>query len=103
MQNPIQGIRQQLKEQAGVAPENVTPKSNSVETSPPDIIKELHVGWLDHPVTLNRLQKLQEELSNLEMTLKLSSLQKDTSDSYLRGLLMTVQTYKEVLHILKNI
>ena len=96
MNNPIQAIRQQLNEQASSPPK---PQPTDDKGFDPNL-KALHEGWLQHPVTVERLEALKKELVAAENNLKFYSAQSNIPDSFVRSLVIGYFTAKDSVRIL---
>ncbi len=96
MNNPIAAIRQQLNEQTAEPPK---PQAQDDKGFDPNL-KALHAGWLQHPVTVERLGALKKELQATEINLKYYSCVQTTPDSFIRSLVASIITLKDTIYLL---
>lgn len=90
MRNPVQMLREQLSP-AEVATKKETTLTDEEKEALARIHGELehqHKGWLDHPITIESLKKLERDLAMAEDNLARISLNPSISDSFVRGLVM---------------
>lgn len=98
MQNPIQGIRKQLEEQAGIEKKEET--KTQAEVSVLQELKRLHEGWLGYAVTIEVMAHLQEKISETEKSLQKILPSPQVSDSLIRSATTELMCLKSIYNYL---
>lgn len=93
-------LREQLKEQASKPEQQNT--TNEAKGFDPGL-RQLHEGWLQHPVSIHQLEKLNKELALMELAMKSMCLQPSATDSYIRGMVFSWITLKDNIRILTQL
>lgn len=104
MRNPVTMLREQLNP-AELNKKAEQPLSDVEKEQIAKVKGELahqHQGWLEHPITLESLKKLERDLMKAEENMAYLALNHQIPDSFIRGLVMQWAIQKVNFHSIKT-
>jgi len=104
MRNPVTMLREQLSPQLddkGQA-KGMTDVEKEQLAKVKGELEHQHRGWLEHPITIESVKRLERDLQTAEDNLGRASLNPQVPDSFVRGLVMQWLIMKVNLNSIKT-
>jgi len=103
MRNPVTMLREQLSpQQDAKAGREMTDVEKEQLAKVKGELEHQHRGWLEHPITIESVKRLERDLQTAEDNLGRASLNPQLPDSFIRGLVMQWLIMKVNLNSIKT-
>jgi len=103
MRNPVTMLREQLSpQQDAKAGREMTDVEKEQLAKVKGELEHQHRGWLEHPITIESVKRLERDLINSEDNIARLMVNPQVSDSFLRGVVMQWLTLKVTLNSIKT-